>query len=266
MKQDINDRQGQQFSTSAHVVALGNPPLPKKAKEHKMKLLKLIEDQSRRYHHRDVFIDFVTVAAIELARADFGQVDRREAIYMERLARYNKVEQTRFVAMLHELVEAMDACPSDILGEVYMEMGMGNARTGQYFTPIEMCKLMAGLTMQRVTQEKLDHEGHVRLHEPACGSGSMIIAAMEALRMRGINYQQHIHVTAIDLDPTAAKMAFIQLSLLHVPAVVIHGNTLTLQQFEVWYTPAHILDGWAMRLHRQGEQIATAAATTSASA
>jgi hypothetical protein len=41
----------------------------------------------------------------------------------------------------------------------------------------------------------------------------------------------------------AVHMAYIQLSLLHVPAVVVHGNTLSLEEWGYWYTPAHILDG-----------------------
>jgi hypothetical protein len=43
-------------------------------------------------------------------------------------------------------------------------------------------------------------------------------------------------------------MAYIQLSLLHVPAVIIHGDTLSLEEYAHWHTPAHILGGWRFRL------------------
>ncbi|GBQ21633.1 hypothetical protein AA12717_0951 [Gluconacetobacter sacchari DSM 12717] len=52
-----------------------------------------------------------------------------------------------------------------------------------------------------------------------------------------------MHVTAIDVDPRAAHMAFVQFSLLHIPATVIVGNSLTLETREYWFTPAHILGG-----------------------
>lgn len=64
------------------------------------------------------------------------------------------------------------------------------------------------------------------------------------------NYQQHMHVVAQDLDEKAVHMAYVQLSLMHIPAVVIHGNTLSLEERARWYTPAHILGGWGWRLAR----------------
>jgi len=42
-------------------------------------------------------------------------------------------------------------------------------------------------------------------------------------------------------------MCCLQLSLLHIPAVIIHGNTLLLQTWSHWYTPAYILGGWAWK-------------------
>jgi hypothetical protein len=48
-------------------------------------------------------------------------------------------------------------------------------------------------------------------------------------------------------------MTYLQLSLLHVPAIVVHGNSLSLEEFGHWYTPAHILDGWNWKLKRRSE-------------
>lgn len=57
-------------------------------------------------------------------------------------------------------------------------------------------------------------------------------------------------VAAIDIDPRAVHMAYVQFSLLHLPAVVVVGNALTLEEREHWFTPAHILGGWTARLQR----------------
>lgn len=79
----------------------------------------------------------------------------------------------------------------------------------------------------------------------------MIIAAAYVLADAGSNYRQAIHVTAIDVDRRCVHMTFLQLALLHVPAVVIQGNALTLESVETWCTPAHILGGWSRHLRQQ---------------
>jgi hypothetical protein len=57
----------------------------------------------------------------------------------------------------------------------------------------------------------------------------MLIAYAECLLEGG--YQSfHAHVwQCIDIDPVAADMAFIQLSLLGIAAEVVTGNTLTMK-------------------------------------
>lgn len=48
-------------------------------------------------------------------------------------------------------------------------------------------------------------------------------------------------------------MAYVQLSLLGIPAVVVHGNALSLEVWGVWYTPAHVMVGWGRKLKRRRE-------------
>jgi hypothetical protein len=57
-------------------------------------------------------------------------------------------------------------------------------------------------------------------------------------------------VTAVDVDPKCVHMSYLQFSLLHIPAVIIHGNSLSLEEFGRWYTPAHIMNGWNWKLRR----------------
>jgi hypothetical protein len=56
---------------------------------------------------------------------------------------------------------------------------------------------------------------------------------------------------AQDIDAKAARMTYVQLALLGVPAVVVTGNTLTLEERERWYTPAHVMFGWSQRLRQR---------------
>jgi len=80
----------------------------------------------------------------------------------------------------------------------------------------------------------------------------MVIALALELQERGVNYQQQLHVTAVDVDAKCVHMTYLQLSLLHIPAVVVHGNSLSLEEFGRWYTPAHIMNGWNYKLRRAG--------------
>ena len=79
----------------------------------------------------------------------------------------------------------------------------------------------------------------------------MLIACAKVMRDKGLNYQKQMHAMAIDTDIVAVHMAYIQFSLLHIPAVVIHGNALTGTAHSEWRTPAHVLGLWDRRLNLQ---------------
>lgn len=100
---------------------------------------------------------------------------------------------------------------------------------------------MAGLTGVPA-EEKV-----VTLNEPSCGSGSMILAYAEMMQKHGRNYCSELVVLAQDLDIHCVLMTYIQLSLYGIPAVVLHGNTITTEEFDRWYTPIYILDRWVWR-------------------
>jgi hypothetical protein len=83
----------------------------------------------------------------------------------------------------------------------------------------------------------------------------MVIAAAESLNEAGLNYQQAMHATCIDIDPCCVHMAYVQFSLLHIPAIVVHGNALSMQVWGVWHTPAHIMGGWRWKLRARLEAV-----------
>ena len=100
--------------------------------------------------------------------------------------------------------------------------------------------------------ETIVDRGYVRLMEPACGSGALIIAFAQELEAAGIQYEDALHVTAVDIDPRCIHMTYVQLALLGIAGVVVHGNTLSLKEISVWVTPARIMNGWGPRLRRIG--------------
>lgn len=73
--------------------------------------------------------------------------------------------------------------------------------------------------------------------EPACGGGAMIIALAEAFYKKDINFQQNLYVEMTDLSWNAVCMSMIHMSLLGIPATIIHGNSISLEVFDVFETP-----------------------------
>lgn len=223
--------------------------------EHRKALIKLLREASGRHNLWDVFNDFVTMAALAVANAvDLRQRDEREAEYMRMVTRYEPRELALFPQMLAITTEALEAEPRDFLGEVFGELELGNAARGQFFTPSELCRAMASITVgpAEELQRLVDQRGYIRVHEPACGAGAMLIAFAEEFAARGFSRSRQMHVVAIDVDRRAALMCYLQLSLLGIPAEIIVGNALTLECREQWFTPVHILEGWSWRLARSG--------------
>ena len=255
MKRDLDPtlaRRAQAASAVADLDSASN--LSKQATQHRTNIIKLIDEVGRRHSRHTVFRDFVTMSAVALSKADLRQAEAREDLYMQTVAKYTREEACQIAHMFAELQEGLHVAPRDILGEIFMQLEIGNSRMGQFFTPHHICELMASLTISDDIEAKVARHGFVTVHEPASGSGATVIAMMLAMQDRGLNYQRHVHVTAVDLDSTAAMMAYVQLSLMHVPATIVHGNTLTLEKYSQWYTPAHILGGWSSRLSQAQAQ------------
>ncbi|MFT0173386.1 N-6 DNA methylase [Paraburkholderia mimosarum] len=234
------------------------------ADAHQRNLVALFNEFSYGHHINTVFRDFVELAALAISNSvDRAQCDTREKRYLEIVGKYKPEEVARFPRMLGELtlsfekrVEVMVAARSvgargggltDVLGETYMMLDLGNDRSGQFFTPYHVSHLMASMLVG-ATIDSARSRGFERVHEPACGAGGMVIATAEAFHDAGLNYQQAMHATCIDIDPCCVHMAYLQLSLLHIPAIVVHGNALSMEMWGHWFTPAHVLGGWSHRL------------------
>ncbi|MKV95247.1 SAM-dependent DNA methyltransferase, partial [Salmonella enterica subsp. enterica] len=128
-----------------------------------------------------------------------------------------------------------------------MEPELGDNFHGQYFTPYSVQCLMARLLMPGI-QDTIRRVGIVTVSDPASGAAGMLIAYAECLLEADINPSWHMFGSCIDIDPVAADMAFIQLSLLGIAAEVVTGNTLTMQFNRVRYTPVYYFNDFEKRL------------------
>jgi hypothetical protein len=230
------------------------PPLP--AVDHQKELVKLLSHFSTRHSHWQVFSDFCELGALAISNAvDLTQRAQREERYMQIIKGYQREEIDRFPHALAQLTLALEAGFSDVLGRTYHDLELHNKWAGQFFTPYPVCQMMARMTIADCEdlKERIAERGFVTAQEPACGSGAMVIALAQEMLAAGVNYQEHLHVTAIDVDAKCVHMAYLQFSLLHIPAIIVHGNTLSLEEYGHWYTPAHIMGGWNWKLRRRAE-------------
>lgn len=220
---------------------------------HSKELIKLIEQVSYRHASWQVFSDFIEIAAISLSNpVDWVHIEKRETRYLEIIRGYEKKEQEIFPQMFARLIEALEYesatnGPSDVLGEVFHNLELHNKWKGQFFTPQNICDMMGLMVCGDKGQAAIAEKGFITLNEPACGSGAMILGFAKAMTKQGMNYCKQLLVTAQDIDLKCVQMAYIQLSLYGIPAVVIHANTLTAEEWSRWYTPVYMIDGWIWR-------------------
>ena len=212
----------------------------------------LLQNLDRSKSVATVFDDFLSLATLSLAQP-FYRSDQFERQYLEIVGRYTKEQANEFSQMLALIVLALDEKHQDFLGQVFSANNFGNVRKGQFFTPYHVSKLMAQINFADI-ENKLAENNFVTLAEPCCGSGGIIIAFAKTLKEQGYNYQHQLFVEAIDIDETCFKMAYIQLSILGIPARVMLGDTLAWKFQKVLYTPLYFVNGFEYKLKHQQQE------------
>ncbi len=213
--------------------------------DHKKEFCKVVERMAGKYGRHEIFTDFCEAAALSL-RQPFERSEKNERAYLDIINRYEPGEQQRFAELLALTVEALTEQPRDFLGECFHELELYNQYKGQYFTAFDVSRMMARISLAGF-EEKIRQRGFIELNEPTCGSGGMVIAAAEEFKARGLNPVNTLFAVAQDIDRKCCNMAYIQLSLLAIPAAVIWGNTLLLECREQWLTAGYFFGPWVDR-------------------
>ena len=188
-----------------------------------------------------VWQDFIFMSACSfsnvVAKNDYVN---RENAYLQTINKYNERDRKLFPKLLAKLTMALEHNPEqDFLGKIFMELDLGSRNRGQFFTPYHVSKLMAKMT---ITDDKVKRDEILTLYEPCCGSAGMVLASMDILKNDyGVNYARDCFVVCEDVDLRCVHMAFLQLSLAGVPAIIKHQNTLSREFWSVWRTPAYIM-------------------------
>lgn len=213
-------------------------------------LLKLLEKGLYKVNAHEFLSDIYECGAIAISnRFDTAQYQQREERYLQIIKKYEPdVQQliTEIFAKIYLLL-SQQIYPSvgfnDYLGELYMRSATSNSKTGQFFTPYCVSKMCAEVAInENVIKEAIEQDKILTMSEPACGAGGMIIAAADVLyNQYHFNIARNLVVECSDIDSRCVHMTYLQLGLAGIPAVIFKRDTLTMQTWERWETPAYIM-------------------------
>ena len=225
-----------------------------------------------RHGRGEAWRDWINLCALSIsASTPCRQAGARRERYQSIISKYDARDRARLAGLFGQLIDMLEAgvqsgAFGDVLGDLFMRLELSSAMNGQFFTPFHLCRLLARLTAEGIAEEVKAH-GRASVNEPACGAGATLIAAAEALRARGIDYQDTVLFVAQDLDPVCAMMCYTQLSLLGCAGWVRIGNTLgdpprarglwAPEDADTWITPAYYAPIWELK--RKGEMLWTSA-------
>lgn len=222
--------------------------------------LTIFQELCRSRQPWQVWADTITVMACSLANVVDKTEPRhsdREKEYADCIKRLGGVEKPANLFAI--VVEALERNPDqDFLGSLYMDLELGNHWKGQFFTPYNISRMMAEMTLENC-QKQIDKEGWISVCDPTVGGGTMLISAANTIRRQKVNYQNHVLFVGQDIDRIVAMMAYIQISLLGCPGYLVVGNSLVnpivgsalmpveKEEQEFWYTPLYFSQVWHYR-------------------
>src|SRR5262245_36191569 len=178
------------------------------------------------HHTFTVSRHFVELSALGFSTAvDPINQAATERQYRTISAQYRPEKFAQFPPLLSMLAACLEHEPTDVLGSLSHRHGIHNHQAGQFFKPYPVCLAMAKMFVHDA-KSLVNEQECIRAHEPCVGSRARVIALAQALQEQGINYQHKLHITARDIDTLCVHMAYVQCTLLHIPALICHGNTL----------------------------------------
>jgi len=206
-----------------------------------IKILEHIKPSKSPY---EIFNDWLVMTAAALY--SWKQDASVEEEYKEISEQYEKEEIEKHGRLLEITVNALEEKEQDFLGEIFTEANLTNTSGGQFFTPYHVSLMMAKMIIGE--PHKLPIGRICRINDPTCGAGGMLIAGAMVLKEREFDFQKDALFVGQDIDARCARMAYIQLSLLGVPAVIHHMNTLTMQEYWHRETIGYYMAGMEDRL------------------
>lgn len=192
------------------------------------------------YSPYKVFDDWLDLMLYALTRNEVG--------YMEVVNRYNNDREigTRpidyFANAFGLLLKVSSETNKEMLGDIYMELNVGNKHTGQFFTPGHISDLMALITEPA--------EGNIC--DPASGAGGMFISCAKRMTNRQLDCSRFY---GTDIDLTCVKMTSLNMCFFNLNGYAIWGDSLTTEVWKVWETKRSYLGGDIRELDEVGVDV-----------
>jgi hypothetical protein len=212
----------------------------------------LLNDFEYRYDLRTVFNDFLTLSICACSQNPLTGLSHDEELYLETIAPY-KTDTLRyhFPKMFAQLTCEMEQrvgsdIGNDVLGDYY-EQHLYRKGAAQYFTPWPVCSLIAKSTIDIVdmhaTREPL------RILDPTCGSGRMLLAAA---RENGPEHEYY----GIDIDNTCVRMSAINMFLNGIfHSEVMCSDALSADEFRGSYKTSLLPFGIFRIVYKEGSYL-----------
>jgi type I restriction-modification system DNA methylase subunit len=162
-----------------------------------------------RYDTRTIFNDFLTMTLCAFSQNPTTVKSYDEDLYMQIIGKYKnddlRFEFPKLLACLTiEMEDRVDSdTGNDVLGDFY-EQNISRKGSGQFFTPWHICKFMATCTAESLERQPSDRP--LRILDPSCGSGRMLLASSQ------VNGPTHEYY-GVDIDETCVKMTAVNLFL-----------------------------------------------------
>jgi hypothetical protein len=187
---------------------------------------------AHRFSLHTVFDDFLTMSICACTQNLLTKKSYYEDEYLETIAKYKDSELRHefpkaFAALINEMEETVTShFGGDVLGD-FFEQHISSGRNGQYFTPFTICQFMVSINHVDASIEA--NKPPLRILDPSCGSGRMLLASHRA---NGIGHEFY----GIDIDRVCVKMAALNLFLNGMwNSEVMCANALMPNDFVVSY-------------------------------
>ena len=146
------------------------------SKAYKQEFLKIFNEMCYSRSGWQVWADLITAIACSISNAADKSPERwqaREQEYAECIKRLGGIEKpAQCFACITETLS--DNPNHDFLGELYMELNLGNHWKGQFFTPFSICKMMAETTIGKEVIDAIETKGYIAVNDCACGAGATL--------------------------------------------------------------------------------------------
>ena len=191
--------------------------------EYTAKIINLLElIASRGYDISRVFSDWIDLMnlALRSVRSD-EEHQIREKDYLQIINHYKNDlpkghrEADHFSAALDLLMQGMRETNEELLGIIYECLSLNYKGFGQFFTPAEICQLLAKMTINDCTKV------HPIISDPCAGSGRQLLAAFK-LKPEGFYFAQ-------DIDLRCVKICALNFLFFNVDGIVIWGDSLAFE-------------------------------------